>query len=138
MTYVKLARFALFLLATFLLTFPVRNVEAVCPIGCYLYKPKSCGTGCKCVPASLTYGACVKESFEHVAKMVEEHPNLCQSHAECTKKGSGSFCARYPNPDIEYGWCFESNSHAEASFKKALINSEFSNFFLKMPSTLSA
>ncbi|KAK2379376.1 hypothetical protein P8452_35857 [Trifolium repens] len=136
MAYAKLAPLAIFFLATFLLMFPVKKVEAACPISCLLYKPKSCGDGCKCVPASLTYGVCVKASFEHVANMVKEQPNLCQSHADCTKNGSGSFCARFPNPDIEYGWCFDSSSDAQASFKNAL-NSESSNFFLKMPSTVS-
>ncbi|GAU30826.1 hypothetical protein TSUD_267460 [Trifolium subterraneum] len=68
--------------------------------------------------------------------MVEQHPNLCQSHDDCTQKRSGSFCARYPNPDIEYGWCFDSDSHAQASFKNALY-SKSPNFFLKMPSAIS-
>ncbi|XP_058734614.1 albumin-1-like [Vicia villosa] len=135
MAYAKLSLLPLFLLATFLLMFPMKEVEAVCPIACFLYKPKGCGDGCKCVPASLTSGVCVKASFQHVTMMVEKHPNLCGSHADCTKKESGSFCARFPNSEIEYGWCFDSNSHAEASFKNAL-NSEFSNL-LKMPSEVS-
>ncbi|CAK8575127.1 unnamed protein product [Lathyrus sativus] len=135
MAYVKLSLLPLFLLATFLLMFSMKDVEAVCPISCFLWKPQGCGDGCKCTPISLKYGACKKESSEDVTMMVEKHPNLCESHADCTKKGSGSFCARFLNPEIEYGWCFDSNPHAEASFKNAL-SSEFSNL-LKMPSAVS-
>jgi hypothetical protein len=78
-----------------------------------------------------------------ITKMVEEHPNLCQSHVECLEKKSGSFCARYPNTNIPYGWCFDTNTEAEHIFKigsksalkgffKTLSNSKANNF-LKMP-----
>lgn len=66
-------------------------------------------------------------------KLIEEHPNLCQSHADCTKKGSGSFCARYPNPDIEYGWCFVSNSKADDFFE--IVHKSNEKGLLKMPMT---
>jgi viroplasmin and RNaseH domain-containing protein len=61
-------------------------------------------------------------------KMIEEHPNLCKTHAECIKKGSGNFCARYPNADIEYGWCFPSVDEAERYFKIG-SNPVVNNFF---------
>lgn len=67
--------------------------------------------------------------------MVEQHPHICESHVDCTRKGSGNFCAIYPNLDTKYGWCFDSNSHAEASFKN-LLSSQFSNL-LNMPSAIS-
>jgi len=57
--------------------------------------------------------------------MVEEHPNLCQTHADCAKKGSGRFCARYRNPDIEFGWCFASNYEAQEIFFKIFSNYDF-------------
>ncbi|ESW05724.1 hypothetical protein PHAVU_011G204300 [Phaseolus vulgaris] len=44
------------------------------------------------------------------AKMIDEHPNLCQSDEECIKKGSGNFCAPYPNHYMDYGLCFNSAS----------------------------
>jgi hypothetical protein len=50
--------------------------------------------------------------------MVEEHPNLCESHDDCMKKGSGSFCACFPNLDIQYGWCLASIS------KKTLLEND--------------
>ncbi|KAI5391526.1 albumin-1 [Lathyrus oleraceus] len=134
MAYVKLSLLPLLLLATFFLM-SMKEVEAVCPLACVIHKPKGCGEGCKCIPVSLTAGVCKKASFEDVTRMVEKHPKLCESHADCTKKGSGSFCARFRNPEIEYGWCFDSNPHAQASFKNAL-SSEFSNL-LKMPSAVS-
>ncbi|RDY06445.1 hypothetical protein CR513_09573, partial [Mucuna pruriens] len=56
------------------------------------------------------------------AKMVNKHPSLCQSHDECMKKGSGNFCARYPNSRMEYGWC---------------VNSEALKGFLKMPTAIT-
>ncbi|CAK8575132.1 unnamed protein product [Lathyrus sativus] len=128
MAYAKLSLLPLFLLATSLLMFPMKKVEATrCQEGCSLSK-LDCGDGCQCIMDDFVTGIC--ETIEYVTKMVEQHPSLCESHGDCTRKGSGSFCALYPNSDIKYGWCFESNSHAEASFKNAL-NSEFSNL-LKM------
>ncbi|XP_058734613.1 albumin-1-like [Vicia villosa] len=130
MAYAKLSLLPLFLLATLLLMFSMKKVEAYTCVGwpCSREEP-SCGGGCHCLFAKVGPGSCARD--KHVAKMVKEHPDLCESHADCTRKASGSFCAYYPNSSLKYGWCFDSNSEAEASFKNAL-SSEFSNL-VKMP-----
>jgi len=71
-----------------------RDCRCVCHTGIYL---------CTCSDQS---------GLSSVAKMRDEHPNLCQSHEECRKKGSGNFCARNPNNYMDYGWCFNSDSEA--------------------------
>ncbi|KAK7358102.1 hypothetical protein VNO77_00023 [Canavalia gladiata] len=45
-------------------------------------------------------------------------PKLCQSHDDCMKKGSGNFCAHYPNHYIDYGCCFDSDSETPKGFLK--------------------
>ncbi|XP_017432430.1 albumin-1 isoform X2 [Vigna angularis] len=66
---------------------------------------------------SILSGLCINSNgLSSVAKMIDEHPNLCKSDDECMKKGSGNFCARYPNTDIDYGWCFDSDSEALKGF----------------------
>ncbi|KEH33346.1 putative albumin I [Medicago truncatula] len=123
MTYVKLITLALFLVTT-LLMFQTKNVEAefCSSVGsfCSPFNTNPCGYlgNCRCVPYYLYGGTCENPfGFEHNMKMIEEHPNLCQTHAECIKKGSGNFCARYANADVEYGWCFASVAEAERYFK---------------------
>ncbi|XP_020208801.1 albumin-1 isoform X1 [Cajanus cajan] len=126
MAYVRLAPLALFLLATSLV-FPMKEIEAVvCNGACSPFEMPPCGsTDCRCIPWGLFVGSCIYPTggVTSVANMINQHPNLCQSNEECLKKGSGDFCARYPNDYMDYGWCFDSNS-------KAL------NGFLKMPTTL--
>ncbi|KAL8504246.1 hypothetical protein ACS0TY_022829 [Phlomoides rotata] len=138
MAYVKLVPLAVFLLATSLM-FPMKKVEAVdCSGACSPFEMPPCrSTSCRCIPIFLVGGFCRYPPSGPTMKMVEEHPNLCQSHDDCMKKGSGSFCARYPNPDIEYGWCFVSNSEAEGFFKIASNYSEAKGF-LKMPAAAIA
>ncbi|KAK7343100.1 hypothetical protein VNO80_26063 [Phaseolus coccineus] len=78
-----------------------------------------CGSSnCRCLAAALFGGFCIYATglSSSVAKMIDEHPNLCQSDEECMKKGSGNFCARYPNHYIDYGWCFNSDSDALKGF----------------------
>ncbi|KAL8494541.1 hypothetical protein ACS0TY_025380 [Phlomoides rotata] len=138
MAYVKLVPLAVFLLATSLIMFPMKKVEAVvCSGACSPFEMPPCGsTSCRCIPVGLVVGYCRHPSS--IMKMVEEHPNLCQSHDDCMTKGSGSFCARYPNPDIEYGWCFVSNSEAQGFFKINGSNSELAKGFFKMPAAAIA
>ncbi|RDX99948.1 hypothetical protein CR513_16922, partial [Mucuna pruriens] len=94
--------------------FPMKHTEAAVCLGyCSPYENYPCGsTNCRCLPIARFIGSCAYSS-EHasVAKMIEEHPNLCQSNDECMKKGSGNFCARYPNSNIDYGWCLDSDKH---------------------------
>ncbi|XP_058739645.1 albumin-1-like [Vicia villosa] len=129
MAYAKLSLLPLFLITTLVIIFPTKKVQADCDKLCS-FQESECGDGCLCL-IGIDY--CLSISL--VMKMVKKHPKLCESHADCTRKGSGSFCAYYPNSDIKYGVCFDSSSHAEASFKNAL-SSEFSNL-LKMPSEVS-
>ncbi|KAK2414173.1 albumin-1 [Trifolium repens] len=131
MAYVKLTSLVVFLLATFCM-FATKNVAAVtCSGACSPFETKPCGStkDCRCIPVGLVVGYCTYPSAV-VMKRVEEHPSLCQSHADCTKKGTGSFCARYPNSDIEYGWCFASNTEAEFFFKTS-SNYKFTKDYLK-------
>ncbi|RDX98345.1 hypothetical protein CR513_18735, partial [Mucuna pruriens] len=103
------------------------KIEAVtCKGVCSPFEMPPCGaTHCRCIPWGLFIGQCVsRREFASIAKNIEENPNLCQYNDECMKKGSGNFCARYPNPQIEYGWCI--NSDAEAL-----------KGFLKMPTTMA-
>ncbi|VFR02431.1 unnamed protein product [Cuscuta campestris] len=103
---------------------------ADCSGVCSPFESPPCGsTDCRCIPWGLFVGQCVYPSGvdERQRRMAEEHPNLCQSDEECMKKGSGDLCARYPNPDIEYGWCI--NSVASAASNVPLNAAPF----LKMP-----
>ncbi|CAI8600706.1 unnamed protein product [Vicia faba] len=110
--------------------FSTKKVGAIYTcVGWPCYRTEPCGGGCHCLLAKVGPGYCARD--KHVTKMVEEHPDLCESDADCTRKGSGSLCAFYPKSYLKYGWCFDTNSDAEASFKNAL-SSEFANM-LKMP-----
>ncbi|KAL6557191.1 Albumin-1 B [Orobanche minor] len=133
--FVKLSPLVFLLLVTLFLTPLMKKVQAVdCSGVCSPFEMPPCGsTDCRCIPWGLFVGQCIHPTGGVMNKMVDEHPNLCQSHADCTKKGSGSFCARYPNADIEYGWCFASGSEAQDMFKIA-SNSEFARAFLKIAS----
>ncbi|RDX86762.1 hypothetical protein CR513_31866, partial [Mucuna pruriens] len=109
MAYVRLAPLALFVLATSLM-FPMKKIEAVtCSGWCSPFEVPPC--------RSLECRTCIYPTGLGTAlKMIDEHPNLCQSHDECTKKGSGNFCARYPSPYVDYGWCFDSDSESLQGF----------------------
>ncbi|TKY68513.1 Albumin-1 protein [Spatholobus suberectus] len=119
MAYARLATLAVFLLATFLM-FPMKQTAADCSGACSPFEMPPCGSAdCRCIPWGLFVGQCINPTgLVSVAKMIDEHANLCQSHDECMKKGSGNFCARYPNPHIEYGWCINSGSEALQGFLK--------------------
>ncbi|KAK2360592.1 albumin-1 [Trifolium repens] len=111
--------------------FATKNVAAVtCSGACSPFETNPCGStrDCRCIPVGIFVGFCTYPSGV-VMKTIEEHPNLCQSHDDCTKKGTGSFCARYMNPDIEYGWCFASNAEAEDIFFKMSSNYKFTKNF---------
>ncbi|KAL5080260.1 hypothetical protein RYX36_008681, partial [Vicia faba] len=56
--------------------------------------------------------------YAYSSTTIDEHPNLCESDADCKKNGSGKYCGHYPNSEIEYGWCFASKSEAEDVFSK--------------------
>ncbi|KAL9298319.1 hypothetical protein ACSQ67_024215 [Phaseolus vulgaris] len=116
MGYVRIAPLALFLLATSIM-FSMKNIEAgECPKACSPNTRQPCGSsGCYCMP-TLEGGVCLRGILPPVAKMIDEHPNLCKSHDECIKKGSGNFCAPYPNHYMDYGWCFTSDAEELKSF----------------------
>ncbi|KAK7343099.1 hypothetical protein VNO80_26062 [Phaseolus coccineus] len=118
MADVRLAPLALFLLATSTM-FSMKKIEAVdCSGVCSPFEMAPCGSSdCRCVPVGLVVGYCIDPNgLSSAAKMIDEHPNLCQSDEECRKKGSGNFCARYPNHYVDYGWCFNSDSEELKSF----------------------
>ncbi|KAL5073282.1 hypothetical protein RYX36_012266 [Vicia faba] len=148
MAYAKVSILPLFLLATLVIIFSMKKVEAGdfllkkveadnCEdLFCNIFGKKCderCGR-CKCVAFGdiLPMVRCEKDS--DVRKIVEQTPNLCETHVDCIKKESGSFCAFIPNSNIEHGICFDSNSQAQARIKNILI-SEFSNM-LKMTSAI--
>ncbi|CAJ1978352.1 unnamed protein product [Sphenostylis stenocarpa] len=112
MAYIKLPPLALFLLATSLMF--LKNIEAegaFCASTFCTLSP-DCGIGCRCY-----YGGCYNNrELDSAAKTMEENSDLCESHEECKKKGSGDFCARSPNPLIHHGWCFHSHSEALKQF----------------------
>jgi len=91
----------------------MKNIEAVdCSGACPPFEKEPCGSrDCRCIPVGQYIGFCVSPfGLSAAAKMIDEHPNLCQSDEECIKKGSGNFCAPYPNHYVDYGWCFNSGS----------------------------
>ncbi|CAI8609459.1 unnamed protein product [Vicia faba] len=136
MAYVRLASLILFLLATFSM-FLTKKVKATdCSGACSPFEMPPCRSlDCRCIPVALFGGYCTYPSYPNVMNMVREHSKLCQSHVDCLNKKSGRFCARYPNPDIEYGWCFDSNTEAQEVFFKMSSNSEILRDFLKMCSS---
>ncbi|CAL5185888.1 unnamed protein product [Lathyrus oleraceus] len=117
MASVKLA--SLIVLFATLGMFLTKNVGAAsCNGVCSPFEMPPCGTSaCRCIPVGLVVGYCRNPSGVFL-RTNDEHPNLCESDADCRKKGSGNFCGHYPNPDIEYGWCFASKSEAEDFFSK--------------------
>lgn len=82
---------------------------------------RTCGVGCVCFPTDPweTTFECQPASYKDLVKIPGKNPNFCQSHVECKEKGSGSFCARYPSPNVDYGLCVASLSEGEDFFKIA-------------------
>ncbi|KAL5057552.1 hypothetical protein RYX36_029156 [Vicia faba] len=136
MAYVKVATLAIFGLAIFCV-FSMKEVGAVdCSGACSPFEMPPCrSSSCRCIPILIVFGYCTYPSSLDVKNIAEKNPNLCQSHDDCIKKESGSFCARYLNSDIEYGWCFASSSEAKDTFFKIYSNTTFANE-LKMSATL--
>ncbi|ESW05725.1 hypothetical protein PHAVU_011G204400 [Phaseolus vulgaris] len=117
MGFVRVAPLALFFLATSILVmFSMKNIEAVdCSGACSpaSHEPPCGSSDCRCFPVIAPFvGTCYHPTAlsSSVAKMIDEDPNLCESDEECIKKGTGNFCARYPNHYVDYGWCFNSGS----------------------------
>jgi hypothetical protein len=125
---------ALIVYVSFTALVPMKKVGATdCSGACSPFEMPPChSSNCRCIPNEIFGGYCRCPSSPAVMKMVEEHPNLCQSHADCTKKGSGSFCARYPNPDVEHGWCFSSNFEAYDVFFNVSSNPGLIKDFMPM------
>ncbi|ESW05729.1 hypothetical protein PHAVU_011G204800 [Phaseolus vulgaris] len=101
--------------------FSMKNIEAAhCSGICYpAYDDPLCGSNdCLCKRVNPMFGVCIDPTAlsSSVAKMIDEDPNLCESDEECIKKGTGNFCARYPNQYMDYGWCFNSDSEQLKSF----------------------
>ncbi|ESW05720.1 hypothetical protein PHAVU_011G203900 [Phaseolus vulgaris] len=112
MASVRLAPLVLFVLATSIM-FSVKNIEAAdCSGACSVFEKPPCRSrDCFCIPMGIFVGVCISPfGLSAAAKMIDEHPNLCKSDEECMKKGSGNFCAPYPNHYMNYGWCFNFGS----------------------------
>jgi len=114
----------------------MKKVEGDCQVG-YCDKFTFCDYGCYCFSTEPYSGAGVCLPLPSIKKKVEENPNLCQTHTECTKKGSGNYCAIYPYSDYKYGFCFASVTEAEDAYKIASTY-KFKKDFLKMPGTTAA
>ncbi|CAH9118649.1 unnamed protein product [Cuscuta epithymum] len=123
----RLAPFAVIMLASSVVMMGMMKTARASCNGrdvCSPFEMPPCGDalGCRCIPWGLFIGQCIYPlGDKSLAKRIEEHPNLCQSDEECIKKaGSGgglNFCARYPNPQIDYGWCI--NNNTDVSFSNA-------------------
>jgi len=80
--------------ATFSMKKPIEAAD--CSGICSPFEMPPCrSSDCRCIPIALIGGFCIYP-ISSIMKMVEQHPNLCQSHVDCTKKGSGRFCALSP------------------------------------------
>ncbi|KEH34662.1 albumin I [Medicago truncatula] len=117
--------------------FPMKKVEAD-KCGAYCPYPRLyCSGDCDCepfiasLPPRLNFKCVTPHSSAELKKKVEEQPKLCWSHTECTEKGSGNYCARFPNSNLKYGLCFPSISEAVNTFKMA-SSLKFEKDFLKM------
>ncbi|CAJ1979249.1 unnamed protein product [Sphenostylis stenocarpa] len=116
MAFVRLAPFALFFLATSLLS--MKRIEAGCLDFCLTIDTQPCGSSvCSCVPVAVIAGICLPDiAVESIAKRLDEYPQLCVSHHDCVKKGSGNFCTRSLYPNVPFGWCSHSNTEPLKGF----------------------
>ncbi|XP_058773225.1 albumin-1 D-like [Vicia villosa] len=122
MASVKFASMGVLMLAIFCMVM-TKNVGA-CPPLCSPLEWTPCGSSdCRCFLFAPFTGYCTSAG----TKSVEEHPNVCQFHVDCTEKKTGTFCARYPNPNIKHGWCFASKSEAEDVLFKFFSNYNVAN-----------
>nr|QMV80721.1 cyclotide precursor [Clitoria ternatea] len=107
MAYVRLTSLAVvFFIATSVM-FTLKKTEGGLPIcGETCFKTKCYTKGCSC-----SYPVCKRNHIIALeAKTVDEHRLLCESHEDCFKKGTGNYCASFPNSDIHFGWCFYAES----------------------------
>jgi len=111
--------------------FPMKKVEADrCAMAVCSDSLTTCGSAyCVCIPNEYR---CLPASYKDLVKIPGKNPNFCQSHVECKEKGRGSFCARYPSPNVDYGWCVASVSEAEDFFFKLASKSTVTKDFLRM------
>nr|G1CWH8.1 RecName: Full=Cliotide T12; Flags: Precursor [Clitoria ternatea]AEK26410.1 cyclotide precursor cliotide T12 [Clitoria ternatea] len=108
MASLRIAPLALFFFLAASVMFTVEKTEAGIP----------CGESCVFIPCITGAIGCSCKSKvcyrDHViaaeAKTMDDHHLLCQSHEDCITKGTGNFCASFPEQDIKYGWCFRAES----------------------------
>nr|G1CWH1.1 RecName: Full=Cliotide T2; Flags: Precursor [Clitoria ternatea]AEK26403.1 cyclotide precursor cliotide T2 [Clitoria ternatea] len=130
MAYVRLTSLAVlfFLAASVMLN--VKKTEG----GEFLKCGESCVQGeCYTPGCSCDWPICKKNHIIATnAKTVNQHRLLCESHEDCFKKGTGNYCAFFPDSDVHFGWCFyaESDGYLLKDFFK------MSKDNLKMPMTI--
>jgi hypothetical protein len=61
----------------------MKKIEACSGICSPFELPHPCGSpDCRCIPWVIG-GQCIGPIGSKLTKMIEEHPNLCQTHVEC-------------------------------------------------------
>nr|WGM83067.1 CterM T20K precursor [synthetic construct] len=122
MAYVRLTSLAVL----FFLAASVMKTEGGLPVCGETCVGGTCNTpGCKC-----SWPVCTRNHIIAAnAKTVNEHRLLCTSHEDCFKKGTGNYCASFPDSNIHFGWCFHAES--EGYLLKDFMN--MSKDDLKMP-----
>ncbi|CAJ1979251.1 unnamed protein product [Sphenostylis stenocarpa] len=95
-----------------------KSIEAGCLDFCLTIDTQPCGSSvCSCVPVAVIAGICLPDTaVESIAKRLDEYSQLCVSHHDCVKKGSGNFCTRSLYPNVPFGWCSHSNTEPLKGF----------------------
>nr|ALL96744.1 albumin 1 [Clitoria ternatea] len=104
----RFAPLALIFIFAICVMFAVHNTEAGSAIRCgercllgRCHRP-----GCTCIRRICRRNHVIAAE----ANTVDDHHLLCESHEDCFKKGSGNYCAFFPDTNIHYGWCFNAES----------------------------
>jgi hypothetical protein len=96
---------------------------------CDYSAPCPCGCACFGFPVYL----CLPGSYKDAVKIVGENLNLiCKDDIECKNNGSGNFCVRSLESDLEYGVCANSISDAENLIFKIFSKSNSTKDFLEV------
>jgi hypothetical protein len=124
------------LASAFTVTFPIKKVEAQqlpdC-VGRFCEASSWCSSECYCLIKSPGDGVCINILYKDAVMTFGENL-ICQDDTECKNKGTGNFCVRSSNLDVEYGVCADSISEAkDLIFNIVSSKSKSTKDFLKMP-----